>query len=296
LDSAAFFIIQSNPALKAGTWQGEVHLWANGLLHLLAALASAWLLRRRGLIFVLSAAFLMLGIACLLLLHPSRVLFASIFYPIGVSLYSVALVAYPSLLSPASSAGQRGRQAGWIYATAGWGGSAMGIGMGQNLGHVPPAFVIAAGAVVLIPGLFTALRWRARELALTALVALASFCLYRLVPSANTSAQQSQLERGRQVYISEGCIQTPPMSSCGDQPRQSRTFACRSRRSSVIAARVPIFLKSGRAVHRSGSKHTSLTLPKSVVLRLCPLSISSFAMAVETILLPISQACMEPAR
>jgi cytochrome c oxidase cbb3-type subunit 2 len=82
----------------------------------------------------------------------------------------------------------------------------MGIGMGQNLGHVPPAFVIAAGAVVLIPGLFTALRWRARELALTALVALASFCLYRLVPSANTSAQQSQLERGRQVYISEGCI------------------------------------------------------------------------------------------
>jgi cytochrome c oxidase cbb3-type subunit 2 len=206
LDSAAFFIIQGNPALKAGTWQGEVHLWANGLLHLLAALASAWLLRRRGLIFVLSAAFLMLGIACLLLLHPSRVLFASIFYPIGVSLYSVALVAYPSLLSPASSAGQRGRQAGWIYATAGWGGSAMGIGMGQNLGHVPPAFVIAAGAVVLIPGLFTALRWRARELALTALVALASFCLYRLVPSANTSAQQSQLERGRQVYISEGCI------------------------------------------------------------------------------------------
>jgi cytochrome c oxidase cbb3-type subunit 2 len=206
LDSAAFFIIQSNPALKAGTWQGEVHLWANGLLHLLAALASVWLLRRRGLIYVLSAAYLMLGIACLLLLHPSSVLLASIFYPIGVSLYSVALVAYPSLLAPASSAGQRGRQAGWIYAIAGWGSSAMGIGMGQNLGHVPPVFVIAAGAVVLTPGLFTALRWRARELALTAFVALASLCLYRLVPAANTSAQQSQVERGRQVYISEGCI------------------------------------------------------------------------------------------
>ena len=206
LDSAAFFIIQSNPALKAGTWQGTVHLWANGSLHLLAALASAWLLHRRGLIFVLSAAFLLLGIACLLLLDPSRAALASIFYPIGVSLYSVALVAYPSLLAPASSPAQRGRMAGWIYATAGWCGSALGIGMGQNLGHVPPLFVLAAGVLVFTPGLFPALRRRARELALTALVALAAFCLYRIVPPANASRQLSQVERGRQVYISEGCI------------------------------------------------------------------------------------------
>ncbi len=206
LDSAAFFIIQGNPALKAGTWQGAIHLRANGWLHLLAALASAWLLRRRGLILVLSAAFLMLGVACLLLLDPSRAFVASIFYPIGVSFYSVALVAYPSLLAPASSVAQRGRQAGWIYSTAGWCASALGIGMGQNLGHVPPVFVIAAGAVVFIPGLFTALRRRARELALTALVALAAFCVYRLVPPAGALPEPSQVERGRQVYISEGCI------------------------------------------------------------------------------------------
>ena len=30
LDSAAFFIIQKNPELKAGTWEGSAHLWANG--------------------------------------------------------------------------------------------------------------------------------------------------------------------------------------------------------------------------------------------------------------------------
>jgi cytochrome c oxidase cbb3-type subunit 2 len=82
----------------------------------------------------------------------------------------------------------------------------MGIGMGQNLGHVPPGFVIGAGAVVLVPGLFTALRRRARELALTAIVAIAAFCLYLLLPSANASRQLSQVERGRQIYISEGCI------------------------------------------------------------------------------------------
>ena len=102
LDSAAFFIIQSNTALKAETWHGSAHLWSNACLHLVAALASAWLLRRRGIASVLTCAFLALGCACLLLLDPSRLALASVFYPIGVSLYSVALVAYPSLLDPAS--------------------------------------------------------------------------------------------------------------------------------------------------------------------------------------------------
>src|SRR5579863_294785 len=45
LDSAAFFIIQNTPALKAGTWQGTAHLWANALIHLCAAVFAAQLLR-----------------------------------------------------------------------------------------------------------------------------------------------------------------------------------------------------------------------------------------------------------
>ena len=95
LDSAAFFIIQNTTELKAGTWQGSAHLWANGLIHLGAALLSAFLLRSRGLSVVLASAVGALGFACLLLLDPSRAITASVFYPIGVSLYSVALVAYP---------------------------------------------------------------------------------------------------------------------------------------------------------------------------------------------------------
>src|ERR1019366_4998049 len=131
LDSAAFFIIQNSPALKAGTWEGALHLWVNGLLHFAAALASVWWLRRRSLSSLLAAAFLALAAACLLLLDPNRALLASVFYPVGVSLYSVALVAYLSLLAPASSDADRGRKAGWIYAIGGWFGSAMGIGMAQ---------------------------------------------------------------------------------------------------------------------------------------------------------------------
>jgi len=205
LDSAAFFIIQNSPSLKAGTWQGSAHLWTNGILHLAAALATAWLLHKRSLWLVLSASFLALGSACLLLLHPNHVFFASLLYPVGVSLYSVALVAYPSLLAPSASSIERGKQAGWIYAIAGWIGSAMGIGMAQNLGHVPPGFVLGAGVVILVPGLLKPVRWRAREIALTILVAIAAFCVYRLIPSERRSAQ-SQIERGRQVYIAEGCI------------------------------------------------------------------------------------------
>ena len=206
LDSAAFFIIQNTPALKAGTWQGSLHLSINGLLHLVAALASVWFLRRRGLSLVLSASFLALGSACFLLLDPHRVALVSVFYPIGVSLYSVALVAYPALLSPAISTAERGRQAGWLYAIAGWSGSAMGIGMGQNLGYVPPLFVLAAGAVVLLPWPLKFLLQRKRELVLIAVVLLAAFSLDRFFLGVRVSPPLSPVARGRQVYISEGCI------------------------------------------------------------------------------------------
>ena len=118
----------------------------------------------------------------------------------------MALVAYPSLLSSATSTAQRGRQAGWIYAIAGWIGSALGIGMGQNLGHVPPAFVAVASAVVLFPVLVRVFRHRPRELALTALVLLGALVVYRIQPSVPVAASPSAIERGRLVYISEGCI------------------------------------------------------------------------------------------
>lgn len=206
LDSAAFFIIQSTSALKAGTWQGTAHLWTNGSLHLVAAVASAWLLSRRSALFVLSVAFLFLAFACLFLLAPPPALPASAFYPIGVSLYSVALVAYPSLLAPAQSLAGRGRQAGWIYAIAGWVGSALGIGMGQNLGHVPPLFVAAAGVIVLFPALVSLMQNRPRELAVVALVLLVAFIVDSAMPSPHPSASLSAVERGRQVYIAEGCI------------------------------------------------------------------------------------------
>ena len=206
LDSAAFFIIQNNPALKAGTWQGTAHLWLNGYIHLAAALAAVWILRRRGLSTVLALAFFALGAACILLLDPHRAPIASLFYPAGVSLYSVALVAYPSILAPPGTARERGLRAGWLYAIAGWTGSALGIGMGQNLGSVPALFVVAAGIAILAPQMLSIARRRTRELAILTVLGLAAFGVSRMARAHTAAAPLSPVERGRQVYISEGCI------------------------------------------------------------------------------------------
>jgi cytochrome c oxidase cbb3-type subunit 2 len=206
LDSAAFFIIQHSPSLKAGTWLGSAHLWTNACLHLVAALAAAWLLQRRRSAFVLPAAFSALGFACLLLRNPGLALPASLLYPVGVSLYSVALVAFPSFLTSATSTRERGIQAGWIYAIAGWMGSALGIGMGQNLGHVPAVFVAVAGTVVLIPAFIQLSQSRTREIVALSIAFTVASVIYVLLPTRSDPSSLSQIDRGRRVYISEGCI------------------------------------------------------------------------------------------
>lgn len=207
LDSAAFFIIQKTPHLKAGTWQGAAQLWLDGVVHLIAAIGSAWLLHRYGVFPVLGAAFAALAAACLLLHDPASAQLASVFYATGVSLYSVALVAYPSLLVRDGSSQERGRRAGWLYAVAGWIGSGLGIGMGQNLGRVPTAFVVVAGVAILAQQSLAFLRQRMREIALTALVALVALGATWTVRARDTAQPSfTPAEKGRAVYISEGCM------------------------------------------------------------------------------------------
>jgi cbb3-type cytochrome c oxidase subunit II len=210
LDSAAFFIIQSTPLLKAGTWDGNVHLWTNGFLHFGAALLSAYLIRRRGIAFVLCSAVLALATACILLHDSSRIVLASLLYPVGVSLYSVALVAYPSLLADSTSPAERGRKAGLIYAVAGWFGSAMGIGMGQHLKQVPFLFVTFAVLSVFGITLFKRKRALYPEAAVVALALGIALCLQVAIRATQSnkspSSSSSAIERGRRVYIAEGCI------------------------------------------------------------------------------------------
>lgn len=215
LDSAAFFIIQNSPALKSGTWEGAAHLWRTGAVHLAAALGSAWLLARRGTSQVLALAFACLAAGCLLLLDPARSAPAAVLYPAGVSLYSVALVAFPSLLMPSVTQEQRSRRAGWIYAVAGWVGSALGIGMAQHLHRIPPWFVGAAALVFFLPWVLRYGRVYWREGAAIGVVLIAALAIEHMLgddPAAPRAAESgaaaklAAMARGRRVYIAEGCI------------------------------------------------------------------------------------------
>ena len=206
LDSAAFYIIQHNELLKAGTWLGSVHLWLNAALHFAGAIFAALLLQRGKTSITLVLAFGTLAFACLLLRNPHLILSASLFYPLGVSLYSVALIAYPSFLSQANSRRERGRLAGFLYAVAGWIGSALGIGMGQNLGHIPTAFVAIAALAVLLPPFISICKGHTKEIAVVGAGVFTAILIYRLLPAELAAGALTPAERGRQVYISEGCI------------------------------------------------------------------------------------------
>ena len=200
LDSAAFFIIQHASDLKQGTW-GEALLWRNAAIHLLAALiAGVWL--QRGPARLLPAiAWGILAVAAMAVNHDSSRMLGGLLYPIAVSLYSVALVAWPGWFSGAANSRDTAWKAAWTFAVAGWFGSANGIGMAQSLHRVPQEFIFISGVVVWGVMFFPSMRhWRSAAAVL--LVGIVAF--WPRTRAANSAA--TAVERGRQVYLSEGCI------------------------------------------------------------------------------------------
>lgn len=141
LDSSAFYIIQHTPVLKEKLWEGAGQLVLNAGVHLGTALLAGWALDRRGLgptVFAGAAALLAAG-GLISGLSPAST--AGLLYITGVSAYSVALVYYP-----ARSA--RPGLAALVYAVAGWGGSALGIGLAEGQHELPAVGLIAAGVVI----------------------------------------------------------------------------------------------------------------------------------------------------
>jgi len=192
MDSAAFYIIQHTAALRAATWGGPAALPANAAVHLGAALAAGALLDRAGHGRVIALAAAALVAACLVLngVVPG-VIPAAWWYAAGVSLYSTVLVDYPA------RSGRAG-VAALVFAVAGWGGSAFGIGMAQDLAGIPLAFVVVAGAAVTIALLGRA--WAARTVVAVTTVAAA-------VTSGRAATDGAdEVARGREVYIAEGCL------------------------------------------------------------------------------------------
>ena len=201
MDSAAFFIIQHEGDLKSATW-GSSFLWRNAALHLGFALVAGLLLSRGKTRGVPIAAWVMLAVAALWVNDASTRWAAGWLYPSAVSLYSVALVVWPGWFCGAADSKSASWKAAWLFAVAGWFGSANGIGMAQTLHHVPSAFIaISAVAVMVVFSLGSGRRWLRPALAVGA-VLLFGWIVGKPAEKSTDSAS----DRGRQVYISEGCI------------------------------------------------------------------------------------------
>jgi mono/diheme cytochrome c family protein len=207
-DSAAFFTIQNEPALKAIMWQGDTALWANVGTHFLGAVLGGIALGRGKPFIALIAAYAFL--VCGLFAVRDGWQFSGALYCAGVSFYSAALVGAPSIFARADLQTRVGvwwkrlptieYRAALLYGIAGWIGSAMGIGMAQDLQTVPLACIVITGAWIAFAGI------RApkaeRLLVLRNVLVISSLTLGATIAQAESPA----VHRGKAVYISEGCI------------------------------------------------------------------------------------------
>lgn len=152
MDSAAFYVIQHESAMKGGTW-GDSHLWRNAMIHLVAALlAGAWLSKGSPRVLAI-VAWGLLALAAWWVNDPAMRHGAGWLYPAAVSLYSTALVSWPALLAEDAVGTPSHRpamwRAAWLFGIAGWLASGCGIVAAGSLQRVPGTFLLIAGAVVV---------------------------------------------------------------------------------------------------------------------------------------------------
>lgn len=143
LDSALFYFIQQTPELKQILWTESGRQMLNAVVHLAIAVLAGWALDRGwiGRTVLASAATLLLSGVWIAGRYPGYPA-GTLVYVASVSIYSTVLVYYPARSGRASVAAL-------VYALAGWGGSAVGIGLAEGRADLP-AFLPATAAGVLV--------------------------------------------------------------------------------------------------------------------------------------------------
>jgi cytochrome c553 len=237
LDSAAFYIIQHTPSLRVEMWDQTRTLWMNAGVHLAGALiAGAWLDRgRRELVVGIAITTLGLGGLALGGWLPAW-LAPGVLYTGGVSFYSVALVEIPAR-------SRRPWVAAMIFGVAGWTGSALGIGMAEDLAHIPIGFIGAAAIAVA-----GALLWRRRKL--VGVVAAFVACLGK--------SRADEVQIGREVYIAEGCIHCHSQYVRSQVPSEVLNWGPATRLAESLSAQPPLFgtRRQGPDLSRVGNRRS----------------------------------------
>jgi cytochrome c oxidase cbb3-type subunit 2 len=172
-----------------------------GLVHLLAAFAAGAALDRGGLRALLlgaggSFAIALPGLGA----GEAAAALAAPLYAGGISAYSAALVAAPSLAG-AAMPGRAAVRAAWLYGLAGWLGSGVGVGAARHLAW--PA--IAGSALAVLGGVAALLAPSARGRAREAAIALALGACGGFVALRSPVPAEDPVARGRLVYLAEGC-------------------------------------------------------------------------------------------
>lgn len=207
LDSAAFRIIQETAALKGITWGSEAQKLLQGLAHFVGAVLAGHLIDRGLFRSILGVTWILFATSFVAIgTSPSWIVLVGPLYAIGISAYSTALVAYPSLRADGEDLVSRRWRAGLLYGISGWIGSALGVGMAQDLHDIPAWFLAASGSAVAVTllyryrsGFVRVLRAASIPIAF-ALAALALHVVWRPAPAGDAVA------RGREVYAAEGCV------------------------------------------------------------------------------------------
>ncbi len=208
-DSAAFYVIQESLQLKGITWGTPAREWTQGVVHLVIAVLAGWLIARGWFRSLLPTTFLLfLAGFAVLSASDGWLNLGGALYAGGISIYSTALVAFPSLHREEKGLLPIRWRAALLFGGAGWLGSAMGIGMAQDLHRVPWAFLWLSGAAIAIVWLYRILPTdRLRQPLLRAAAVAALLLLVGAAASrSRTPDGTDPVARGRRVYIEEGCL------------------------------------------------------------------------------------------
>lgn len=211
LDSTAFATIQLTEDLRMHTWGTPGMKIMLGIFHALAAIAAGWLIDRNCMRNLLASTFVLFVISFTLLQSETwGSWMAGPLYACGISAYSTALVAFPSLHPDQPGLVPIRWRAALLFAIAGWFGSGLGVGLAQHL-HSIPFILLFIAALLVGCGLLFPLDALRREwikqysvVIGLGLLGMVTYLLYPAVPGSISGTPS--VEYGRHVYKQEGCI------------------------------------------------------------------------------------------
>ena len=202
MDATAFAVIQRTAGLKAHTWEGPARQLLQGGVHLVSALLAGLLIDRGRLRALWPATALLFLISLPAMQTGAAGLLGGPLYAAGISFYSAALVAFPAL--SAGSQRQAAVRASLVYGIAGWIASGLGVGLAQHLHSLPSWFFMIMAVAILI-GWSLSRIGRSDAIPWIPGAVLAALALGSGASGAGEAAAAPE-ERGRRVYVEEGCM------------------------------------------------------------------------------------------